>query len=66
MGKHLLAKEHIAKLKEFPESEGTKLTSSTVDESALPILKTEGSQGILIVSLQTECHIYHLCFMYIR
>ena len=39
MRKHLLAKAHIAKLNELTESEDTELTSSTVDESALAILK---------------------------
>jgi hypothetical protein len=41
MGKHLLAKPHIAKLNELTESEVTELTSSTVDETALAILKTQ-------------------------
>jgi len=52
MGKHLLAKAHIAKLNELTESEVTELTSSTVDERALAIQKREGSRGITIVSLQ--------------
>jgi len=51
MGKHLLAKAHIAKLNELPQSEVTELTSSTVDETALAILKTQGSRGITIVSV---------------
>jgi len=38
MGKHLLAKAHIAKLNELTESEVTELTSLTVDETALAIL----------------------------
>jgi phenylalanine-4-hydroxylase len=42
MGKHLLAKAHIAKLNELTESEVTELTSSTVDETALAILKKQG------------------------
>jgi len=49
MGKHLLAKAHIAKLNELTESEVTELTSSTVDETALAILKRQGSRGITIV-----------------
>jgi len=49
MGKHLLAKAHIAKLNELTESEVTELTSSTVDETALPILRKQGSRGIAIV-----------------
>jgi len=54
MGKHLLAKAHIAKLNELRESEVTELSSSTVDETALAILKREGSRGITIVSLQRK------------
>jgi hypothetical protein len=54
MGKHLLAKAHIAKLNEFTETEVTELTSSTVDETALAILEMQGSQGIAIVSLQRK------------
>jgi len=50
MWKHLLAKAHIAKLNELTESEVTELTSSTVDETALAILKRQGSRGITIVS----------------
>jgi len=51
MGNHLLAKAHIAKLNELTESEVTQLTSSTVDETALAILKRQGSRGIPIVSV---------------
>jgi len=54
MGKHLLPKAHIAKLNELTESEITEFTSATVDESALTILKTQGSRGITIVSLQRK------------
>jgi len=54
MGKHLLAEAHIAKLNKLTESEVTELTSSTVDETALAILKRQGSQGITIVSLQRK------------
>jgi len=50
MGKHLLAKAHIAKLNELTELEVTELPSSTVDETALAILKRQGSRGITIVS----------------
>jgi len=50
MGKHLLAKAHIAKLNELTESEVTELTSSTIDETALAILRRQGSRGIPIVS----------------
>jgi len=52
MGKHLLAKAHITKLNELTESDVIELTSSTVDETALAILKRQGSRGITIVSLQ--------------
>jgi len=54
MGKHLLAKAHIAKLNELTESEVTELTSLTVDETALAILKRQGSRAITIVSLQRK------------
>jgi hypothetical protein len=53
-GKHFLAKAHIAKLNELTESEVTELTSLTVDETALAILKRQGSRGITIVSLQKK------------
>jgi hypothetical protein len=51
MGKQLLAKADIAMLNELTESEITELTSLTVDETALAILKRQGSRGITIVSL---------------
>jgi hypothetical protein len=54
MRKHLLAKAHIAKLNELTVSEVTELTTSTVAETALAILKWQGSQGILIVSSQRK------------
>jgi hypothetical protein len=54
LGKHLLAKAHIAKLNELTASEVTELTSTTVDETALAILKRQGSRGITIVSLQRK------------
>jgi len=54
MGKHLLAKAHIAKLNELTESEVTELSSSMVNETALAILKREGSRGITIVSVPRE------------
>jgi len=54
MGKHFLAKAHIAKLNELTESEVTKFISSTVYEKAWPILKSQGSRGITIVSLQRK------------
>jgi len=49
MGKHLLAEAHIAKLNESTESEVTELTSLMVDETALAILRRQGSRGITIV-----------------
>jgi len=54
MGKHLLAKAHIAKLNEITVSEVTELTSSTVAETSLAILKRQGSRGIPIVSSQRK------------
>jgi uridylate kinase len=54
MGKHLLAKAHIAKLNELTVSEVTELTSSTVDVTALAILIRQGSRGIPIVCLQKK------------
>jgi len=54
MGKHLLAKAHIAKLNKLPQSEVPELTSSTVDETALAILKRQGSRGITIDSPQRK------------
>ena len=43
IGKHLLAKVHIAKFHEITEPEGTGMTSLNVDETALAILKIQGS-----------------------
>ena len=54
MGKYLLAKAHIPKLHKLTESEVTKWTSSTVNETGLAILKRQGSQGMTIVSLQRK------------
>jgi len=54
MRKHLLAKAHITKLNELPESEVAELTSSTVDETALPIVKRQGGRGITIVTSQRK------------
>ena len=54
MGKHLLARAHIAMFNELTESEVTELTSSMVDDTALAILKRQGSQGIRIVSSQSQ------------
>jgi len=52
--KHLLAKVHIAKLNELTELEVSELTSTTVDKTALPILKRQGSRGITIVRSQKK------------
>jgi len=54
MWKHLLPKAHIAKLKELTASKVTELTRSKVDETALAILKRQGSRGITILSLQRK------------
>jgi hypothetical protein len=59
MGKHLLAKTHIAKLNELTESEVTELTSSMVDETASAILKRKASRGITIVCLLKQI-IFHI------
>ena len=52
MGKHLLAKAHIAKSNELTESEVSELSNSTVDGTALAILKRQVSRGITIVRSQ--------------
>jgi len=54
MGNHLLAKAHIAKLNTWKESEVTELTSSTVDETALAILRRQESHGITMVNSQRK------------
>jgi len=53
-GNHLLPIAHIAKLKEVTESEVTELTSWTVDETALPILKRQGDRGLTLLSYQRK------------
>jgi hypothetical protein len=53
-GETLAGKAHIRKLNGFTESDVTELTSSTVDETALAILKRQGSHGITIVNLQRK------------
>ena len=58
MGKHLQAKVHIPRLKQYTVSEVTELSSSTVDESALAILKRRRSQAIPIVRLQRKFKFY--------
>jgi len=54
MGNHWLAKAHIAKWNKLTEREITELTSSRVDETALAILKWQGSRGVTIVSSQRK------------
>jgi len=54
MGKHLLAKAHIANLNDLTESEVTELTSSMVDDTASAILKRQGSRAITVVSSQRK------------
>jgi hypothetical protein len=54
MGKHWLAKPHIAKINLLTHEEHTELTSSTVDETAFAILKRQASQGIAILSPQSK------------
>jgi len=55
IGKHLLAKAQIAKLNKLIESEVSELISTTIDETALAILKRQGSREITIVSSQMKC-----------
>jgi hypothetical protein len=43
MGKYVLAKAHSPKLNEVKESEVSQLTCSTVEETALAILKRQES-----------------------
>jgi hypothetical protein len=64
MGKHLLAKAQIAKSNELTLSEVTELTNSTVDETALAILKWQGSRGIPIVSSQRKIELTIQVFKY--
>jgi len=59
MRKHLQGKALIAKLNELTESEVSELTSSMVDETAVVILKRQGSQGITIVSSQRK-YLFHI------
>jgi hypothetical protein len=54
MVKYLRAKAHIAKLHELTESEVSELISTTVDITALAILKRPGSRGITIVRMQKK------------
>jgi hypothetical protein len=54
MQKHLVPKALIAKLNKLAESEGSEWTSTTVDDTALTILKSQVSGGITIVCSQRK------------
>jgi len=54
--KHLLANAHIMKSNEVTELEITESTSSKVDETALAIMKSQGSLGVTIVSSQRNSY----------
>jgi len=58
MGKHSLAKVPIANLNKLKESEVSELTTTSIDETALPILKRQGSRGITIVTSQNTFRFY--------
>jgi len=60
MRKHLLAKAHISTLNKLTESELSALSSTTIDETALNILKRQGSCGITIESLRKKIDIRQL------
>ena len=64
MGKHLLANAHIAKLDKLTEWEVSELTSTTVDETALAILKRHGSHGITLVSLLRNSYSTFQSYLY--
>jgi len=54
MGKHLLAKAHLAKLNNFTKLEYKDLTSSAVKETTLAIQTRQGTQAIATVSSQRK------------
>ena len=54
MGKHLVATAHITKLNKQILSEVTALTSSKVNETALVILRRQGSRWITIIISQRK------------
>jgi hypothetical protein len=54
MGKHLMAKANIAMLNELTESDVSELATKTIDVTALPILKGQGSRGITMVRLHKQ------------
>ena len=54
MGTHLLAKAHIAKVNKSTRTEVSELTSTTVGETALALLKRQGTHGVTIVTTQKK------------
>jgi hypothetical protein len=52
MGKQLFATVHSSTFNELTESEVSELTSTTIDETGLDILKRKCRYGITIVSRQ--------------
>jgi hypothetical protein len=54
MGKPLLVKAHITKVTQWTVTKVTELTSMIVDETALGILKRQGSREITIVCSQRK------------
>jgi len=54
MTKHFLAKAYIARLNESTELEVSELTSTTVDETALAIIKRQRKCGNTIVCSQKK------------
>ena len=54
IGKHFLPKALMAKLNKLTQSEVSELTCTTVDQSTLAILNSQGSRGITMVSSQTN------------
>jgi hypothetical protein len=50
ISKHLLAREHVVKLNELGSSFGDLSDDKPVDQQVLAMLKTKGSQGVIIVS----------------
>jgi len=65
MGKHLLANAHIAMLNKLTNLDVTKLTSLTVNTTALAILKRQGSCGITIVSSQRKFTFHYRLSLYL-
>jgi hypothetical protein len=61
IGKHLLVSVHIGKLNELRESELSKFTNTTIDDTALAIVKRQGSHGISFVRSQNKRICNTLC-----